>query len=184
MANKYSKRCSRPYYHEEKLIKRVLYHLVFLSLGFLKCKPNLSKDWSGAAERRGSTFESASHLLLPLVGDALRLLAGFAVQVFAAQAGLTAQLGNSRSGQPLFLQARLGPGTTHPRTQVPRPQPSANPRPPKPELKHPYHPERRFHVGAGKSAGAACATQPHFRPQPRRSLEASLKVAAVENAQC
>lgn len=183
MANKYSKRCSRSYYHEEKLIKRVLYHLVFLSLGFLKCKPNLSKDCSGAAERRGSTFESAPHLLLPLVGDALRLLAGFAVQVFAAQAGLTAQLGNSRSGQPLFRQARLGPGTIHPelRGHVPSPP------------RTPDHQNQSSNIPTILNAASTWVQEnlqalpaqrsPRFRPQPRRSLEASLNVAAVENAQ-
>lgn len=120
------------------------------------------------------TFERAPHLLLPLVGGALRLLAGLAVEVLAAKARLTAQLGNSVSGERLFLHACPAPGDHPSRAHRPHPQPSANPQPPKQKLKHPYHPGRRSHVGFGESARAAGTTQHSLPPSTKKVIRGSL----------
>lgn len=63
------------------------------------------------------TFQGAPNLLLLLLGGSLRLLAGLAVQVLAAKAGLTTQLGNNGSDQPLSRHAQPGPGGHQPQAQ-------------------------------------------------------------------
>lgn len=57
-----------------------------------------SEGWVTPPSSGDHTFQRAPHLLFPLGGGALRLLAGLAVEVLAAKARLTAQLGNSVSG--------------------------------------------------------------------------------------
>lgn len=103
----------------EMLSKRVPHPSGFTSAGFENPTHSLSKAWAAG----GCTFERASHLLLLLLGRALRLLAGFAVQVLAAQAGLTAKLRNSQAGQPPSPRAPEPRGPPAPSPWAPPPDP-------------------------------------------------------------
>lgn len=114
-----------PHHHGERPVGRVSARWVLPSAGFD------GADLRSSQACGDHTFERAPDLLLLILGGALRLLAGLAVQVLAAQAGLAAQLGNSGSGQPRFRPARPGPGDHPPRAQAP---PSSPPRTPPNEL--------------------------------------------------
>lgn len=91
------------------------------------------------------TFQRAPNLLLPLLRASLRLLAGLAVQVLSAQAGLAAQLNRKETVQTLKDHSTSPPQD--------------------PGSKSPYHFEGHFHVSLELRLSPE-SSSPRFRSQP------------------